>query len=144
MASDTLSAPKSKKVEGRGKEQMVVDIVDEDFEENTPRDEPKLVELDVIIAEESDEEGALLKAKILQIVQEEDGMKKITDIWINGPSYEQDSIEDTLGRYFIDDNIELESLQNVLPKELIECIREAMDFLSLEKKEDEIISHLNM
>lgn len=44
---------------------MVANIVDEDFEEYTPRDEPKPGEPDVIIAKESDEEGVLLKARIL-------------------------------------------------------------------------------
>lgn len=61
-------------------------------------------------------------------------MQKITDIWINGPSFEQDLIEDILGRYFIDNNIELESLHNVLPEELIECIKEAMDFVPLDRR----------
>lgn len=64
----------------------------------------------MIIAEESNEEGALFKTKILQIVQEEDGIQKIVDIWLNGPSYEHDFIENTLGRYFVHNNIELESL----------------------------------
>lgn len=70
--------------------------------------------------------------------------KKITDIWINGPSYELELIEDGLGRYFIDKNIELKSLQNVILEEFIECIKEAMDSLSQDRKEEEIISHLKM
>lgn len=41
-------------------------------------------------------------------------------------------IEDTLGRYFVDNNIELESLQNVLPDELIRCVKEAMNFVPLD------------
>lgn len=76
LAGDTLPGPNSTKVKGKGKEKTVVDIVDKYCEEYTPRDERNPSELDVIIAEEKDEEGVLLKAKILQIVQEEDGIKR--------------------------------------------------------------------
>lgn len=142
FTDDTPLVLKSPITKGKGKKQIIVDILDEDLDEYTPRDESKLVEPDVIIAEGSDEEGALLKEKILQIVQEEDVMQNIVDIQLDGPSYEQDLIKSTLGRYFVQNNIELESLQNVFPEELIECIKEVVASDSQDKKEEEIILHL--
>lgn len=85
MGDVTPPVPESAKIEEKGKGQLVVDVEDEVSEEYTPKDQPKLV---VEITEESDDEGALFKAKILQIIQDEDGMQKIFDIWLNGPSYE--------------------------------------------------------
>lgn len=82
--------------------------------------------------------------QIFQIIQGEDGMQKISGIWLNGPSYEQVLIENSLERYLIDNNIELESLQNVLPEELIECVKMSMELVPLEREEEEIISHLKM
>lgn len=94
------------------------------------------------MAKGNEEEGTLFKSKILQIVQGKDGMHKIVGMWLDRPSYEQDLIEITLGRYFVQNNIEFESLQNEFPEELIECIKEAMAYDSQDKKEEEVILHL--
>lgn len=88
------------------------------------------------MVEGSKEDDSLLKAKILQLVQEKDGMKKIVDLWLERPSYAQDLIENTLSSYFVHNNIGLESLHNVFPKELIECIKEFMVSESSDRKEE--------
>lgn len=143
MGDVTPLVPKSAKVEEKGKGQLVLDVEDEVSKDHASENQPKPVELVVEIAEDSDEEGALFKSKVVKIIQNEGGMQKISDIWLNGPSYEQDVIEETLRRYCVDKNIELESLQNVLPDELIECVKEAMNYVPLDIKED-IISHLKI
>lgn len=71
-------------------------------------------------------------------------MQKISEIWLNGPFYEKDIIENTLARYFFVNNIELESLQDVILEELIECAKEAVEYVPLDIKEEEIISNLKM
>lgn len=123
---------------------MIVDVKYEFSKECIPKDQLKPEELEIIIVEDSDEENALFKTKVLQIIQDVDGMQKISGIWLNGPSYEQDLIENSLSRYLIDNNIELESLQNVLLEELIECVKMSMESVPLERKEEEVISHLKM
>lgn len=61
MASFTPPAPKLVWVEEKGKRKLVVDIEDENSEEHIPTDQPRLGEPEIIVAEDSDEEGALLK-----------------------------------------------------------------------------------
>lgn len=67
---------------------MVVDVEDEVSKEFIPKYEPKPNESEIIIVEDSDEENALFKTKIFQIIQDEDCMKNISHIWLNGQSYE--------------------------------------------------------
>lgn len=43
FADDTPLAHKSPKFEGKGKEQVIVDIPNEDSDEYTPRDEPESI-----------------------------------------------------------------------------------------------------
>jgi hypothetical protein len=66
---------------------VILDIIDEESDKEV--EELEIIELEQgkIITKES-EEGDIMHEEILQIIHEEDGMKKISNIWSIRPSYE--------------------------------------------------------
>jgi hypothetical protein len=66
----------------------------------------------------------------LQIIHEEDGKQFFSKIWSIRPSYQQDKISSIISAYLMHNDIELEILRNMLPEEMIESIKEIIDFES--------------
>lgn len=144
---NTSPTCKTLRDEGKGKEQVIVDIPDE--ESNKEFEETLGKELEIAKpkqekekTEGSEEEGDLTKEDLLQLIHEEDGMHKIVNVWSIKPSYEQDMIVSVLSSHLVHNHIKLEILQNTLLEEMFECIKETMDSVSQDKEEEEVILHL--
>lgn len=74
-----------------------------------------------------DDDDLCRTKNILSMLEVVDGMKKIENLWLSHPSYDQDKIEEFLVDYFLWNDITLNSLENILSNVLFELLKDHMN-----------------
>lgn len=71
--------------------------------------------------------------KVLKVLVELDGIKKIEDAWLSQPLYDKERIEEVLTIYLLQNDIVIGSNENLLPEEMFEQMSEQLALKAFEK-----------